>query len=88
MLTNKDPMAAVDVYCKFPVSENPTFDDAYIIGDIVRLIMKAEKYDDPRLQPNMIAYGKVLGLGNILETERFFLSYMIFFFIKSNKSLT
>jgi hypothetical protein len=88
MLTNKDPMAAVDVYCKFPVSENPTFDDAYIIGDIVRLIMKAEKYDDPRLQPNMIAYGKVLGLGNILETERFFLSYIIFFFIKSNKSLT
>lgn len=66
MLTNKDPMAAVDVYCKFPVSENPTFDDAYIIGDIVRLIMKAEKYDDPRLQPNMIAYGKVLGLG-VLE---------------------
>jgi hypothetical protein len=41
MLTNKDPMAAVDVYCKFPVSENPTFDDASIIGDIVRLIMKA-----------------------------------------------
>lgn len=85
MLTNKDPMAAVDVYCKFPVSENPTFDDAYIIGDIVRLIMKAEKYDDPRLQPNMIAYGKVLGLGNILETESCFLSYIIFFLSKTIK---
>ncbi|CAC5388775.1 unnamed protein product [Mytilus coruscus] len=66
MLTVKDPQAAVDVYCKFPLSETPTFDDAYIIGDIVRLLMKAEKYDDPRLQTNMIAYGRVLGLG-VLE---------------------
>ena len=65
MLTTKDPAAAVDVYCKFPLSENPTFDDAYIIGDIVRLLMKAEKYDDPRLQKYMISYGKVLGLGMI-----------------------
>lgn len=63
MLTVKDPQAAVDVYCKFPLSETPTFDDAYIIGDIVRLLMKGEKYDDPRLQTNMIAYGRVLGLG-------------------------
>ncbi|XP_076097670.1 uncharacterized protein LOC143067930 isoform X2 [Mytilus galloprovincialis] len=66
MLTVKDPQAAVDVYCKFPLSETPTFDDAYIIGDIVRLLMKGEKYDDPRLQTNMIAYGRVLGLG-VLE---------------------
>ena len=64
MLTDKDPLGAVDVYCKFPVSENPSFDDAYIIGDIVRLLMKSEKYDDPRLPTNMIAYGKALGLGN------------------------
>lgn len=65
MLTVKDPQAAVDVYCKFPLSETPTFDDAYIIGDIVRLLMKGEKYDDPRLQTNMIAYGRVLGLGKV-----------------------
>lgn len=63
MLVKTDPMGAVDVYCKFPVSENPTFDDAYIFGDIVRLLMKAEKFDDPRLVPNMITYGKILGLG-------------------------
>ncbi|XP_052768743.1 uncharacterized protein LOC128208997 [Mya arenaria] len=66
MLLKTDPLGAVDVYCKFPVPENPSFDDAYIFGDIVRLLIKAEKYDDPRLTPNMITYGKILGLG-VLE---------------------
>lgn len=66
MLVKTDPLGAVDIYCKFPVSENPTFDDAYIFGEIVRLLMKSEKYDDSRLTPNMIALGKVLGKGKIL----------------------
>ena len=65
MLVKSDPMAAVDIYTKFPVPENPGFDDAYIFGEIVRLLMKAEGYDDPRLGPNLIAYGKVLGLGEL-----------------------
>jgi len=65
MLVTSDPMGAVDVYCKFPVSEKPSFDDAYIFGDIVRLLIKAEKFDDPRLAPNMITYGKILGLGKV-----------------------
>lgn len=63
MLVKNDPMAAVDIYCKYPVPETPNFDDAYIFGEIVRLIIKAEKYDDPRLGPKMIALGKVMGLG-------------------------
>jgi len=63
MLVKTDPLGAVDVYCKFPVPEKPSFDDAYIFGDIVRLLIKAEKYDDPRLCPNMITYGRILGLG-------------------------
>ena len=63
MLTKNDPMAAVDIFSKFPVPENPSFDDAYIFGEIVRLLMKNEKYDDPRLRDNLIAYGRVLGLG-------------------------
>ena len=62
LLASKDPMSAVDIYCRFPVSENATFDDAYIFGEIVRLLMKHEKFDDPRLGPNMIALGKVMGL--------------------------
>ena len=64
MLVKNDPLSAVDVYTKFPVSEKPSFDDAYIFGEIVRILMKAEKFDDPRLAPNMITYGKILGLGN------------------------
>ena len=51
------------MYAKFPVSENPNFDDAFIFGEIVRILMKAEKFDDERLAKNMIAYGKVLGAG-------------------------
>ena len=63
MLTKSDPMAAVDVYCKFPQSEEASFDDAYIYGEIVRLLMKHEKFDDPRLGPNMIMIGKIMGIG-------------------------
>uniref|UniRef100_A0A1I8FIU5 CNOT1_TTP_bind domain-containing protein n=1 Tax=Macrostomum lignano TaxID=282301 RepID=A0A1I8FIU5_9PLAT len=38
-----------------PVSDagNPSFDDAYIFGEIVRLLVKHEKFDDARL-PDMI----------------------------------
>ena len=63
LLSEKDPMGAVGIYCRFPVAEEPTFDDAFIFGEVVRLLMKHEAYDDPRLGTMMIAYGKVMGLG-------------------------
>lgn len=63
MLSKSDPLEAVNVYSRFPISENPTYDDAYIFGEIVSILMKAEKFDDERLAKNMIAYGKVLGAG-------------------------
>ncbi|XP_021370614.1 uncharacterized protein LOC110461476 [Mizuhopecten yessoensis] len=66
MLTKTDPAGAVDVYSKFPMPEEPSFDDAFIIGELVRLLMKTQSYDDPRLQTYMISYGRVLGLG-VLE---------------------
>lgn len=72
MLMRTDPLAAIDILCKFPVPDNPTFDDAYIFGEIVRVLMKHEKYDDQRLAPNMIVLGRVLGLG---------LSFWYFIFI-------
>ena len=62
MLAKHDLMAAVDVYCKFPFSAELTFDDAYLYGEIVQLLMKAESYDDSRLLKYMVAMGKVLGL--------------------------
>lgn len=63
MLAKSDPKGAVDVYCKFHISDPPTFDDGFILGEIVRLLMKAEDYEDKRLVKNMILYGKVYGLG-------------------------
>lgn len=63
MLAKTDPKGAVDVYCKFHISDPPTFDDGFILGEIVRLLMKAEDYEDKRLVKNMILYGKVYGLG-------------------------
>ena len=62
MLATDDPLAAVDVYCKFPFSAELTFDDAYLYGEIVQLLMKKECYEDPRLLQYMVAMGKVLGL--------------------------
>ncbi|XP_048863663.1 uncharacterized protein LOC125738570 isoform X2 [Brienomyrus brachyistius] len=67
LLVKSDPLAAVDVYCKFPlrpISEQ-NFDDAFITGEIVRILMKEEQFDHPQLGPNLIAYGKVMGLGGL-----------------------
>lgn len=61
-LIKNEPMKAVDIYSKYPFKDELNFDDAYIHGEIVRLIMKQEKYDDPRLGPSMIALGKIMGL--------------------------
>lgn len=71
MLAKSDPKGAVDVYCKFHISDPPTFDDGYILGEIVRLLMKAEDYEDKRLVKNMILYGKVYGLGMTMLVDLF-----------------
>ncbi|XP_072121548.1 uncharacterized protein [Mobula birostris] len=67
LLLKSDPLRAVDIYSKFPVKpiNEQTYDDAFITGEIVRLLMKFEKYDDSRLAPNLIAYGKVMGIASI-----------------------
>jgi len=63
LLVDKDPLGAVDVYSRLPTASVPTFDDAYIFGEIVRILFKLEAYDDPRLLSNMIAMGTVMGFG-------------------------
>ena len=65
MLSKTAPAKAVEVYSKFPFSEPPTFDDAFLHGEIVRLVMKNEDYDNPRLSRSLIAMGKALGIGVI-----------------------
>ncbi|KAL7877350.1 hypothetical protein SRHO_G00039930 [Serrasalmus rhombeus] len=64
LLVKSDPLAAVDVYSRFPLKpvNEQTFDDAFITGEIVRILMKQELFDHPQLAPNLIAYGKVMGL--------------------------
>jgi hypothetical protein len=52
-----DQLGAVDVYTKFKTDyANPTFDDAYIFGEIVSVLMKNEKFDDQRLPKYMILW--------------------------------
>ena len=66
LLKQTDPIAAVEVYSSFPFSDPPTFDDAYLHGEIVQLLMTSESYDNPRLSVSMIAMGRALGLA-VLE---------------------
>ncbi|KAF7667864.1 hypothetical protein LDENG_00040650 [Lucifuga dentata] len=67
LLEPSDPQAALEVYCSFilkPMAEQ-SFDDAFITGEIVRLLMMLELYDHPQLGPSLVAYGKVMGLSCI-----------------------
>ena len=68
MLAKSSPMEAVDVYCKYPFNDPPTFDDAFLHGEIVRLLMSSEAYNDPRLCSSMVAMGRALGIG-VLEKQ-------------------
>lgn len=66
ILVKTDPLGAVEVYSKYPFPEPLNYNDAYLHGEIVRLLVKHEKFEDPRLGPSMIALGKVMGF-SVLE---------------------
>lgn len=68
MLHKRDPKGAVEVYAQFPFQDPPTFDDAFLHGEIIRLVMKSEDYDNPCLASSMVAMGKALGIG-VLEKQ-------------------
>lgn len=65
MLEPSDPQGALDVYCQFPTkpAAEQSFDDAFITGEIVRILMAAENFEHPQLGPSLVAYGKVMGIG-------------------------
>ena len=63
LLAKSDPVGAVEVYSQFPFADPPSFDDAYLHGEIVRLLMSSASYDDPQLATSMIAMGRALGIG-------------------------
>ena len=66
ILVESDPLAAVEVYSKYPFPDPLTYDDAFLHGEVARLLTKHEKFDDPRLGPSLIALGKVMGF-SVLE---------------------
>ena len=63
-----DTLAAVEVYSKFPFSQEPSFDDGYLYGEIVHHLMAGQCYTDPLLERSLIALGRVLGI-NALEKQ-------------------
>ncbi|XP_069000352.1 uncharacterized protein [Embiotoca jacksoni] len=67
LLEPSDPQAAVDVYCRFPLkpAAEQSFDDAFITGEIVRMLMSQEQYEHPLLGSCLVAHGKVMGLSCI-----------------------
>ncbi|XP_015252382.1 PREDICTED: uncharacterized protein LOC107098982, partial [Cyprinodon variegatus] len=77
LLEPSDAQAAVDVYRRFPLKPvaEQSLDDAFISGEIVRLLMSQQQYDHPQLNPSLVSYGRVMGLSciekyiNILEEK-------------------
>ncbi|XP_037829309.1 uncharacterized protein LOC108247256 isoform X2 [Kryptolebias marmoratus] len=67
LLEPSDPQAALHVYCRFPLRPvaEQSFDDAFITGEIVRMLMSREQYDHPQLGPSLVAHGRVMGLSSI-----------------------
>lgn len=66
ILSESEPLAAVEVYCSFPFPSLSAFDDAFLHGEVVRILMSAEKYDDIRLCNSLISLGKAMGIA-VLE---------------------
>ena len=50
-----------------------SFDDAYLSGEIVSILMKHEKYDDERLVEHMVKWGQIMGIGK--KTSVYLLYY-------------
>ena len=46
-----------------------SFDDAYLSGEIVSILMKNEKFDDSRLVEHMVKWGRVMGIGELIYVE-------------------
>ena len=70
--SERSPLQAVTVYARYPFQETSSFDDAYLHGEIVRLLMKHEQFNDPRLQKHMIGWGRVMGIGELVLASTFY----------------
>lgn len=64
-LVTQDPMKAVALYDGFPCVDPPTFDDGYIHGEVVRILLKEKEFGDARLERHMVGSGKVNGVNSL-----------------------
>ncbi|CAF0731786.1 unnamed protein product [Brachionus calyciflorus] len=69
---NNDILGAVDVYSKYPLDENKinlsnesSFDDALICGELVSLLISIQNYDDTRLVKYLILWARIFGISVI-----------------------
>ncbi|XP_070398689.1 uncharacterized protein [Nothobranchius furzeri] len=71
MLEPSDPQAAVDVFCRFPLKPvaEQSFNDAFISGEIVRLLMSQKQHDHSQPGPSLVAHGCIEKYVNILDGE-------------------
>ena len=68
MLTQKEPKQAIEIYNLYPFEKEGSFDDAYLHGEIIRLIIKTGDFGNPCLQSSMIGYGKIMGFSALEKT--------------------
>ncbi|CAB1427424.1 unnamed protein product [Pleuronectes platessa] len=67
LLEPSDPRAAAELYCRFPLRPvaQQSLHDAFITGEIVRLLLALDQYQHPQLGPSLVAHAKVMGLSSI-----------------------
>ena len=59
-------LSVILIYCiffSFRKSESLSFDDAFIYGEIVTLLINNKNYDDSRLATYLILWAQVMGIG-------------------------
>lgn len=64
LISAEDYAAVLAVYSKLKINETkPSFDDGYICGEIVRWLMKLERYGDKMLVKYASLWAKIFGFG-------------------------
>ena len=67
LILAEDYCSALELYYKLPINEkDPSFDDGYICGEVVGLLMKLEKFQDKMLVKYASLWAKIFGFGNPL----------------------
>lgn len=50
----KDLTQAVNTLSRYPYAKEASANDAFVHGEIVRLLFKAQAFDDPRLEEGLV----------------------------------